>query len=176
MACLHSTSLDRRFRTPAACPKTSFPAATCTTGPRNTCCGSLPTNLRWLGEGPLRTGRRMPLWATLVAVPSGLFLTEWVSSEAVRDGCWELGTPGWNQWELHRAKPSILSPSPPNSCRLMAPERPASLKPTARRHCCSRRLQRALAVGSLEPAARRHCYSARLQRTLALEKTCRNPL
>ena len=41
------------------------------------------------------------------------------------------------------AKPSILSPSPPNSCRSMAPERPASLKPTARRHCCSRRLQRA---------------------------------
>ena len=107
---------------------------------------------RWwlrLGGGPLQTGRRMPLWASFVAVP-------WVSSKAVQDGCWELGTPGWDQWELHRAKTSILSPSPPNSCRSMAPERPASLKPTARRHCCSRRLQRALAVGSLEPTARRH--------------------
>ena len=84
----------------------------------------------------------MPLWASR-RTKRPLFQMEWVSSDAVQDGCWELGTPSWDQRELHRAKHTILSPSQPNICRSLATGRHASLTPAARRQCCSPRLQRA---------------------------------
>ena len=110
--------------------------ATCTIGQYKT-CGSQHI---CIAEWPLGTGRRMPLWASLVDVPSGLVLMGWASAHSVGNLGHPAGIDGSSQTlTLHPcAKPSKYLP-------LSGARAPCLVVASKCRHFGSPRLQRALA-------------------------------